>query len=125
MSHWTTIQTQIRDVDALQAACAELNLSVLENTQARGYGANRHRGDYVIRLNGPYDIAVTRQADGSFTLLTDWWDGRVEREVGRNFGRLLQLYAVHKATHEARKRGLSVQRKLQQNGAIKLSIGRI
>lgn len=125
MSHWTTIQTQIRDIHALRAACAELNLTVLENTEARGYGANRHRGDYIIRLHGPYDIAAARQPDGSFTLLTDWWDGHVEREVGRNFGRLLQLYAVHKATHEAHKRGLSVQRKLLSNGAIKLNIGRI
>jgi hypothetical protein len=125
MSHWTTIQTQIRDIDALRAACAELNLAVLENAQARGYSANRHRGDYVIRLNGPYDIAVTRQADGSFTLLTDWWDGHVEREVGKDYGRLLQFYGVHKATREARRKGLTVQRRQLQNGAIKLSIGRV
>ncbi len=125
MSHWTTIETQIRDIDALRAACAEMNLTLLENTEARGFGENRQRGDYVIRLNGPYDIAASRQADGSFTLHTDWWKGHVEREVGRNFGRLLQLYAVHKATREARKRGLSVQRKLLPSGAIKLNLGRV
>jgi len=125
MSHWTTVQTQIRDIDALRAACAELNLALLENTEARGYGNNRHKGQFVIRLNGPYDIALVRQTDGSFSLLTDWWDGHVEREVGRNFGRLLQLYAVHKAAIEARKRGLSIQRKQLQNGAITLTISRL
>jgi len=125
MSHWTTVQTQIRDIDALRAACAELNLALLENTEARGYGNNRHKGQFVIRLNGPYDIALVRQTDGSFRLLTDWWDGHVEREVGRNFGRLLQLYAVHKAAIEARKRGLSIQRKQLQNGAITLTISRL
>ncbi len=125
MSHWTTVQTQIRDINALRAACAELNLPLLQNAEARGYGNNRLEGQYVIRLNGPYDIALHQQPDGTYSLLTDWWNGHVEAEVGRNFGRLLQLYAVHKATIEARKRGLSIQRKLLKNGAIQLSIGRL
>jgi hypothetical protein len=125
MSHWTTIQTQIRDIEALRAACAELNLPLLENAEARGYGTHRQHGDYVIQLKGPYDVIVNRQPEGSFTLATDWWDGHVEREVGRNFGRLLQLYAVHKAASEARKRGLSIQRKRLPNGAILLSLGRV
>ena len=79
--------------------------------------------EHVIRLKGPYDIAVNRQADGTFGLTTDWWDGHVAKEVGPSYGRLLQLYAVHKATAEARKRGHSVQRKAAVNGAIKLVIG--
>lgn len=125
MSHWTTIQTQIKDIEALRAACAELNLCLVENAQARGYGDNRLKAQYVIRLNGPYDIALNRQPDSSYSLVADQWNGHVEAEVGRNFGRLLQLYAVHKATIEARKRGLSIQRKQLQTGAIQLTIGKM
>ena len=44
----------------------------------------------------------------------------VEIQVGSNFGKLLQLYAVHKATAEARKKGFSVLRQPQRNGSIKL-----
>ena len=123
MSHFTTIQTQVRDLDALSRALSELGLALHEKIKARGYGNNSLKGDYVIRLKGPYDIAVNQQRDGTFGLTTDWWDGHVEKEVGPNFGRLLQLYAVHKATAEARKRGHSVQRKNALHGAIKLAIG--
>jgi hypothetical protein len=123
MSHFTTITTQIKDIAALRHACRELGIDVLENTTARGYSTNTVQGDYVLRLKGPYDIALNRQPDGSYGLTTDWWEGHVEREVGPNFGKLLQLYAVYKATAEARKRGHSVQRKLQKNGSIKLVIG--
>ena len=35
MSLFTTIQTQIRDVDALKAACAELGVRLLRVTEAR------------------------------------------------------------------------------------------
>ena len=73
-----------------------------------------------MRLKGPYDVALNRQPDGTYGLTTDWWDGHVEKEVGKSFGRLLQLYGVHKATAEARKKGYSVLRNPQSNGSIKL-----
>jgi len=123
MSHFTKINTQIKDIAALQSACAELGLTVASNATARGYSTNTVRGDYVIKLKGPYDIAVNRQPDGTYGLTTDWWNGHVEKEVGAKFGRLLQLYAVHKATQEARKRGHFVTRKAQRDGTIKLVIG--
>ena len=82
MSHFTTITTQIRDPVALRGACQELGVELLKDTTARGYGSNVHQGDYVIRLRGPYDVALTRQQDGSYGLTTDWWDGHVERELG-------------------------------------------
>ena len=123
MSHFTTIQTEIKDIEALRDACRELGLELLQNAEARGYGSARQRGEFVVRLKGPYDVALHRQTDGSYGLSTDWWDGHVEKEVGSNFGRLLQLYAVHKTAREARKRGLNVQRTQRTDGSIKLTIG--
>jgi hypothetical protein len=120
MSHFTEIKTQIKDIEALRLACAELGLTLLQNTEARGYYENRTKGDYVVQLKGPYDIAANKQQDGTFGLTADLWQGHVEKEVGQNYGKLLQLYGVHKATIEARKKGLSVLRRQQQDGAIKL-----
>ncbi|MFN7139276.1 MAG: DUF1257 domain-containing protein, partial [Limisphaerales bacterium] len=106
MSHFTTINTQIKDIGALRSACKEMGLTLLPNAEARGFAEQKLKGDYVIQLKGPYDIALQKQGDGSYGLTTDWWNGHVEKEVGKNFGRLLQLYGVHKATMEARKKGL-------------------
>ncbi|OGV64620.1 MAG: hypothetical protein A3K19_29785 [Lentisphaerae bacterium RIFOXYB12_FULL_65_16] len=123
MSHFTTIEVQIKDVAALRAACAELGLELRENAVARGYGSSRVRGDYVIRLKGPYDVALTRQPHG-FGLAADLWDGHVERELGPGLGRLKQLYGVHKATAEARRKGLTVRRQALANGGIRLALCR-
>src|ERR1039458_3086875 len=120
MSHFTEIKTQIKDIEALRAACQELGLTLLQNAEARGYYENKTQGDYVVQLKGPYDIALNKQADGTFGLTADLWQGHVEKEVGKDYGKLLQLYGVHKATIEARKKGLSVLRRQQQNGSIKL-----
>jgi hypothetical protein len=120
MSHFTEIKTQIKDIEALRLACQELGLSLAPNTEARGYYENRTKGDFVVRLKGPYDIALNKQPDGTYGLTADLWQGHVEKEVGQGYGKLLQLYGIHKATIEARKKGLSVLRRHQQNGSIKL-----
>ena len=122
MSHFTTIKTQIKDIEALRSACNELGLSLLQNAEARGYYQNKIKGDFVVQLKGPYDVALNKQPDGSFGLTADLWEGHVEQEVGQNYGKLLQLYGVHKAILEARKKGHMVRRSQQQDGAIKLVI---
>ncbi len=123
MSHFTTIKTQIKDIEALKSACAEMGLTVLQNAEARGYYTNKIKGEFVIQLKGPYDIALQQQTDGSFGLTADLWNGHVEQEVGPGYGKLLQLYAVHKAMKEARKKGHLVTRSQKQDGSIKLTIG--
>ena len=124
MSHFVTIHTQIRDIDALRDACSELGLGLLQDSTARGFATQSKPGQFVVRLKGPYDIALNRSSENEpFGLTTDWWNGHVEKEVGKDYGRLLQLYGVHKATREARRRGHSVRRRQFDDGTIKLSIG--
>ena len=122
MSHFTTIITQIKDLDALRSALTEMNLPLFPNAKARGYSTTSITGDFVVRLNGPYDIAVNKQHDGTYGLTTDWWAGHVEKEVGPHYGRLLQLYGVHKASREAQRKGYAVRRQAMPNGSIKLCI---
>jgi hypothetical protein len=124
MSHFTTIQTQIRDLDALSDACSELGVALVVNGQCRGYAGITRQAPHVVKLRGPYDIAVDKSTpnDGSYRLTTDWWDGHVAKEVGEGYGRLLQTYGIHKTMREARSRGLRVFRKQEQDGCVLLSL---
>jgi hypothetical protein len=124
MSHFTTIQTQIRDLDALLCACVELGLKLQPDFVCRGYAGVTRRAPNVIQLKGPYDIAVdpSPENDGSYGLTTDWWDGHVAKEVGIGYGRLLQAYGVHKTIREAHSRGLRSTRKVEADGSILLTL---
>ena len=124
MSHFTTIQTQVRDLDALADACTELGLGFHQNAKCRGYAGVTRVAPYVIRLKGPYDIAVepAKANDGTFGLTTDWWDGHVAKEVGSGYGRLLQAYGVHKTIREAALRGLRATRSQEADGSIILTL---
>lgn len=124
MSHFTTIQTQIRDLDSLNDACAEMDLKLVQNANCRGYAGVNRLAPHVIQLKGPYDIAVepAKENDGSYGLTADLWDGHVAKEVGTGYGRLLQGYSVHKTMREARSRGLRSTRRIEADGSILLTL---
>ena len=124
MSHFTTIKTEVRDLEALRDACTELDLVLESGSMCRGYAGISRTAHQVVRLKGPYDIAVDASAenDGSYALTTDWWGGHVEREVGAGYGRLLQGYAVQKTIREARSRGLRFNRRVEEDGCVLLTL---
>ena len=124
MSHFTTIQTQIRDLEALRDVSVEMGFQLLANTSCRGYAGTTRLAPHVIQLKGPYDIAVepSKENDGSYGLTTDWWDGHVAKEVGIGYGRLLQSYGVHKTMREARSRGLRSTRRVEADGSVLLTL---
>lgn len=124
MSHFTTIKTQIRDIPSLIVACVDLNLRLVPDSYCRGYGGVSRRAPYVVKLLGPYDIAVdpSPENDGSYGLTTDWWDGHVAKEVGPGYGRLLQSYGVHRTIRAAHDRGLRTTRSVEADGSILLTL---
>ena len=129
MSHFTTIQTQIKDLDALVCACVELGIKLVPDSTCRGYAGVVRQAPYVIKLKGPYDIAVepakgkdANDHERTYGLTTDWWDGHVAKEVGIGYGRLLQSYGVHKTIREASLRGLRTTRRTQADGSILLTL---
>ena len=124
MSHFTSIKTEVRDIDALLQACVELDLKLTPQFPCRGYAGVLRKADYTIELRGPYDIAVdpAPEKDGTYALTTDWWDGHVAKEVGVGYGRLLQAYGIHKTFREAHARGLRATRRLEADGTVLVTL---
>ena len=122
MSHFTTIKVEFKDQAALEAACKELCLPIAANQVARGYNGKTMKADYCIKCPGPYDIAVTKNKDGTLGLSTDWYQGHVAKLVGTDYCKLKQLYGIHRATNSARAKGYSVRRIAATDGSVKLSV---
>jgi hypothetical protein len=129
MSHVAKIAIEIKDLDALQAACARIGCELINGkTTYRWFG--RHVGDYplpegfaatdlgqcehAIRVpDASYEIGVVRRRDGKsgYTLLWDFFSsGGLDRNkaIGPNAGRLVQAYGVESAKRAARRAGYSV-----------------
>lgn len=144
MSHTTSIKAvKIQDIDALRAAIAEMNqsgmrLALETGGKPRAYSVNQAgmgEADYVIRVpEATYDIGLYKQEDGSFEARTDFWGGSIERALGgkatnaerreqAKLGKLFQMYGVHVAMIQARRKGLSVRRMTNaETGKITLEL---
>lgn len=128
MSHLTTMATQLRDHAAISAAVRECGGAFTiapmgQKLQARAWGGSLVACDALITIpNGQFDIALQRQADGTYQTQADFWDGSLAQVFGKGLQKLTQLYGVHRATLAARQLGKQVIRQTGKNGAVVLRI---
>lgn len=114
MSHFTTVQTKIRDLVCLKLALKDLNFAFTEaqvgqKVHVKGYAQQTTEADLVIHISKSYDVGVKVGADGNVSFIADWWGvettrGLTEKEFS---SQLTGRYSYHKVLKEIRKRGLT------------------
>ena len=116
MSHIVTIATEVRDPDAVAAACRRLALPEPAQGTARLFEGLA--SGLLVRLPGWLYPVVCDTASGAvrFDNYHQQW-GRQE-----HLDKFLQFYAVEKARLEARKRGHQVVEQPLADGSIRLTI---
>lgn len=119
MSHWVEKKANFKDVEALAEACKMLGLQLDQNARARGWSGATIKADYVIKLDGSYDVALVKNGD-SYDITADWFDGSVARAIGREGNKLKQAYTAAATLKVARAQGHAVEMQRVDNGEIKL-----
>lgn len=154
MSNIADIKTEIKDLEALKAACKEQGWTFHENQKTYAWWGSHHPNDTMTlkaRANPPEGLTADDlgKCDHAISIpdLPEWQGFKLQvglrktatgyrvvcddmltsdkfgvSAIGINAGKLLQTYAIHKATIEARKRGYMVQRVPGQNGKVHLQI---
>lgn len=122
MSHWTSVQTNIRDINVLEEAARSLGCEVVHNAEARGYYQSLRALMVIIPPESPYDIAANTEESGNISLTTDWYLGYVEKVVGPEFGLLKQRYAVIMTRRQAYALKAAVTEETLQDGSVRLRI---
>lgn len=116
MSHIVQIQTEVRDAEAVRAACKRLGLEEPVQGTARLYEGEV--SGLLVRLPEWAYPAVVDTATGQvrFDNYEGAWGDR------KHLDAFLQAYAIEKAKLEARKRGRSVFEQPLPDGSVKLTI---
>src|SRR5688572_4694997 len=117
MSHIVRIQCEVRDREAVNRACRRLELPVPFEGEAKVF--TTWKKGLLVQLKAWEFPIVCDLASGQveFDNYENHWGDR------KRLDEFLQLYAVEKATLEARKRGHSVVEQSLADGSIKLLIG--
>lgn len=116
MSHIVQIETEVRDAEAVRAACKRLGLEVPVLGTARLYEAEV--AGLLVKLPEWVYPVVVDTATGQVKY--DNYNGAWGEQ--RHLDAFLQSYSVEKAKLEARKRGHSVYEQPLPDGSIKLTI---
>src|SRR5665213_573421 len=116
MSHIVSIKTKVTDPAALSAACRRLGLE--QPVQGTAILFSAKATGLIVKLPGWHYPAVADVATGDvkFDNYNEAWGKQSELD------KLLQAYAVEKASAEARRVGHSVTEQSLSDGSIKLTI---
>src|SRR6476620_4688503 len=116
MSHIVQIKTQVKDAEAVRAACRRLDLA--EPVQGSHRLFSGQATGLAVQLPGWKFPAVCQLDTGQIQL--DNFQGNWGEQ--KELDRFLQSYAVEKAKLEARRKGHSVTEQQLQDGSVKLTI---
>lgn len=126
MSHFTTIKTEIRDLDILKRTLSDLKFKFQEEGMIPGYQGKIENVDIAVEVAG-YSMFGFKKREGK-----DDYDirGLLEylqnKEVKRMINVVLQEYAYRKILQETRKRGFSlIQEERLKTGSIKLVLKKV
>jgi hypothetical protein len=116
LSHVVQIETQIKDEQAVRAACTRLQLTAPEHKTARLFSTTV--SGLCIELPGwQYPVVANLQTG---QVQYDNYNGHWGEQSRLN--QFLQAYAVEKAKIEARKKGHGVSETRLQDGSIRVTV---
>lgn len=127
MSHITSIELEVKDLNALKSACRRLGFVYRENQRQFEYYKNQ-KGEclHAIHIEGcQYEVGIQRNANEGYQLAWDnYHQGGLVAALGEGAGKLKQFYGLEKVKIEARKKGYSVTERMKENGQIVLTMTR-
>lgn len=122
MSHFTTIQVQIKNGEALHQALQDLGYKVECNKKVRGYQGDTTKAEYVIRQDNGYDLGFRRNGE-TYELVADFWGARIDQKAF--VGSLLQTYARHTLMASVQEQGFTVEEEeVLDDGTVRVVVGR-
>jgi hypothetical protein len=133
MSHFTTIKTQLRDVESLVQALADVGFKQVERheTAQHLYGfqgdVRSQTAEVIIRrqcISGASnDIGFKRQPNGSFEAIISEYDRHRYNEQWIN--QVTQRYGLHQLRTTASAEGFAIeQEEVLSDGTIRVVVGR-
>jgi len=124
VSHISKIELVIKDLEALKSACKRLGFEFREGQKTyQWYGRwvwdspmpegvteeELGKCNHAIHVPGAkYEIGVVRKGNAYILLYDSWIKGGLTKHIGKDAGKLKQIYAVEKIRLEARKKGMKV-----------------
>ncbi|MBD0264621.1 MAG: DUF1257 domain-containing protein [Tolypothrix sp. Co-bin9] len=115
MSHFRSFPTKLTDAEILLTTLRDLGIRGITDDTVRGVNGQRVHADIVAVLEGECDLGWSRNADGSFDLITDLPGVVIKHDQAQLISSINQKYAVNKTLSQIKQSGL-------QNANVRLVV---
>jgi len=126
MSHFTTIKTEIYDLEILKQTLSHLRIDFEEEGKVQGFGGQKEIADIAVKVDGRFRMGFKYNwRRGSYEImgLKEYIHQADFRKI---IDRIRQEYAYRKILAETRKRGFAlVQEERVKTGTIKLVLRKV
>lgn len=139
LSHISKIELEIKDLEALKAACKNLGFQFAENQKHyTWYGKwvgnqplpegitedQLGKCDHVIHVpSAAFEVGVVRKGNSYILLWDSWIGGGLEKYIGKNAGILKQAYTVETVKRSAILKGYRlIEKKMPQKIRLSLTL---
>lgn len=124
MSHIATIKVEIKDLSALEAACARLGLTFKRGQERyKWYQGTSPCAHAISHADAAYEVGIVAKEDGTYELA---WDnfiaGGLTALIGDHAENLVQAYAIEAAKNAAMLQGHSVYEEALADGSVRLHV---
>jgi hypothetical protein len=125
MSHFSSIKTQIRDLNALKKALTDLQVDWKEGPHAvRGYQGDSRTAELVIEQENGYDVGFGWNGE-EYELVADLQYWKQPLTVNRFLSLVTQRYAVNTVLSTTADQGFQVSEQVKnQDGTVRLVVQR-
>ena len=127
MSHFSTVKTELRQLEPLRGALEDLGYAPDAGTQAvRGYRGQTVDAELTVAIEGGADFGFRWNADsGAYEFVPDLDLWRQSVPVERFLSQLTQRYALRAVLEASRQEGFDLaQQTTGQDGSIELVVTR-
>jgi hypothetical protein len=122
MSHFTTIQVEIKHSDILQQVLQELGYQIETNTKVRGYMGKKTTAEYVIRQSNGYDLGFRRQGE-TYELVADFWGAKINQQ--EFIQQITQKYAHKTLKTSLNQQGFTIEtEETLEDGTVRVIVGK-
>ncbi len=115
MSHFTTVETKIKNLQLLKRVLKELGYTYTEaeagqTVQVRGYQGQKTEAELVIHASKTYDIGV-KVTEKGVVFVSDWWGVETTRGVTEEtfVNQVVQRYSYHTVMDALEAKGYTIE----------------
>lgn len=120
MSHFTKINSRIKNLEILKQTLNEMNIPWEVNTKITGWRRNRRKTDIAINFSGELKLGLVGEND-DYVVLCDWYT--MSRSDYTQWDKIQTQYALNTIKEQAKVQGWEIENIEQTSEGLKVVVG--